>query len=69
MSRSRYDLQIDQAIDEWTAMVQSPYVLVVAGEGVGVFLKAKDAKKELFVDTLQFLIRRTEGLGLILLTE
>ncbi len=50
-------------------MVQSPDVLVVAGEGVGVFLKAKDAKKELFVDTLQFLIRRTEGLGLILLTE
>ena len=62
---SRYDLQIDRAIDEWTVMVQCPDVLVVAGEG-GVFLKAKDAKKELFVDTLQFLIRRAEGLGLIL---
>ena len=47
-------------------MVQSPDVLVVARDGVGVFLKAKDAKKELFVDTLQFLLRRTEGLGLIL---
>ena len=32
----------------------------------GVFLKAKDAKKELFVDMLQFLIRRAGGLGLIL---
>ena len=45
---------------------QSPYVLVVAREGVCVFLKAKDAKKELFVDTLQFLLWRTEGLKLIL---
>jgi hypothetical protein len=63
---SRYNQQLDRAIDEWTAMVQSPDVLVVARNGVGVFLKAKDAKKELFVDTLQFLLRRTEGLGLIL---
>ena len=45
---------------------QSPDVLVVAREGVCVFLKAKDAKKELFVDTLQFLLWRTEGLKLIL---
>jgi hypothetical protein len=32
----------------------------------GVFLKAKDAQKELFVDMLQFVIRRAGGLGLIL---
>ena len=65
---SRYNQQLDRAIEEWTAMVhQSPDVLVVAREGVCVFLKAKDAKKELFVDTLQFLLRRTEGLKLILM--
>ena len=45
---------------------QSPDVLVVSREGVCVFLKAKDEEKELFMDTLQFLIRRTEGLGLII---
>ena len=59
---SRYDLPLDRTIDEWTAVVQASSSLQ---EG-GVFLKAKDAKKELFVDTLQFSIRRAGGLGLIL---
>ncbi|KAL3765456.1 hypothetical protein ACHAW5_008569 [Stephanodiscus triporus] len=57
---SAYDLPLDRTIDEWTAVVQAPSSLQ---EG-GVFLRAKN--KELFVDTLQYSIRRAGGLGLIL---
>ncbi len=57
-----YDLPLERTIDEWTAVVQPPSSL---REG-GVFLRAKDSRGELFVDTLQFSIRRGGGLGLIL---
>jgi hypothetical protein len=59
---SVYDLPLDRTIDEWTAVVQAPTSLQ---EG-GVFLKAKDPNRDLFVDTLQFSIKRSGGLGLIL---
>ena len=59
---SVYDLPLDRTIDEWTAVVQAPSSL----QDGGVFLKVKDANRELFVDTLQFSIRRSGGLGLIL---
>jgi len=58
----RYNLPLERIVDEWTAIVREPSALQ---EG-GMYLSAKDTKRELFVDTLQYSILRRGGLGLIL---
>lgn len=58
----RYNLPLERIVDEWTAVVREPSSL----QDGGIYLQAKDDKRELFVDTLQYSIVRRGGLGLIL---
>ena len=48
----QYNVPLIQSINEWTAVVQAESSMQEAG----IFLKVKD--KELFVDTLQYTIKR-----------
>uniref|UniRef100_A0A7S2EM48 2Fe-2S ferredoxin-type domain-containing protein n=1 Tax=Ditylum brightwellii TaxID=49249 RepID=A0A7S2EM48_9STRA len=59
---NKYNLQIEQIASEWTANVHAQTSMQ---EG-GVYLGAK-SRKELFVDTLQFEVKRAGGLGIQLL--
>ena len=55
-----YNIPLTQSINEWSAVVQAESSM----QEEGIFLKAKS--KELFVDTLQYTIKREGGLGLLL---
>lgn len=55
-----YNIPLTQSINEWSAAVQAESSM----QEEGIFLKAKS--KELFVDTLQYTIKREGGLGLLL---
>lgn len=57
----KYNLPLERCINEWTAVVQAESSLQEAG----IFLRPKD-DKGLFVDTLQYSIKRTGGMGLLL---
>jgi ferredoxin len=57
---NKYNLPLSSCIENWTAVLQAQTSMQAAG----VFLKAKDSA--LFVDTLQYTIKRSGGLGLIL---
>ena len=52
VNMDKYNVPLTQAINEWTAVVQAESSMQEAG----IFLKVKD--KELFVDTLQYTIKR-----------
>ena len=56
----QYNLPLEQSINQWTAVVQAQTSM----QEEGIYLKAKD--KEMFVDTLQFTIKREGGLGMLL---
>ncbi|KAL9184957.1 hypothetical protein ACHAXT_002734, partial [Thalassiosira profunda] len=56
----KYNLPLEGCIAEWSAVV----VPQSSMQDEGIFLKAKD--KELFVDTLQYTLKREGGLGLLL---
>jgi len=56
----QYNLPLETSINEWTAVVQTETSM----QSAGIFLQTKN--KELFVDTLQYTIRREGGLGLLL---
>lgn len=56
----KYNIPLDRSINEWTAVVQAPSSM----QEEGIYLRAKD--KDLFVDTLQYTLRREGGLGLLL---
>lgn len=58
---NKYNLPLEQSINEWTAVVQGKSSM----QDEGIFLTIKN-KKDLFVDTLQFTVKREGGLGLIL---
>eukprot|EP00584_Thalassiosira_punctigera_P023016 CAMPEP_0172553768 /NCGR_PEP_ID=MMETSP1067-20121228/51642_1 /TAXON_ID=265564 ORGANISM="Thalassiosira punctigera, Strain Tpunct2005C2" /NCGR_SAMPLE_ID=MMETSP1067 /ASSEMBLY_ACC=CAM_ASM_000444 /LENGTH=325 /DNA_ID=CAMNT_0013341999 /DNA_START=142 /DNA_END=1119 /DNA_ORIENTATION=- len=60
VNMDKYNLPLERSINEWTAVVQAESSM----QSSGIFLRAKD--KELFVDTLQFAVRREGGLGLLL---
>ena len=55
-----YNLPLERTINEWTAVVQAQTSM----QDEGIYLRAKD--KDLFVDTLQFTLKREGGLGLLL---
>ena len=52
VNMDQYNVPLIQSINEWTAVVQAESSMQEAG----IFLKVKD--KELFVDTLQYTIKR-----------
>jgi ferredoxin len=58
---NRYNLPLTACIENWTAVLQAETSM----QSAGIFLKAKDS--ELFVDTLKYTIKRSGGLGLLLL--
>jgi len=58
----QYNLPLERCINEWTAVVQTETSM----QSAGIYLRAKDEEKELFVDTLQYSIQREGGLGLLL---
>lgn len=60
VNMDKYNLPLERTINEWTAVVQAQTSM----QDEGIYLKAKD--KELFVDTLQYTIKREGGLGLML---
>ncbi|EJK49396.1 hypothetical protein THAOC_31731, partial [Thalassiosira oceanica] len=57
---SKYDLLLDEAVEDWTAVASAG----TAMQEAGVYLRSRS--KENFVDTLKFTIRRDGGLGLLL---
>ena len=57
---SQYDLSLDQAVEDWTAVASAGSAMQEAG----VYLRSRS--KENFVDTLKFTIKRDGGLGLLL---
>lgn len=58
----QYNLPLERSINEWTAVVQTETSM----QSAGIYLRAKDEDKKLFVDTLQYSIQREGGLGLLL---
>jgi len=56
----QYNLSLERSTNEWSAVVSAG----TAMQEEGIYLKARD--KELFVDTLQFTLKREGGLGLLL---
>jgi len=59
---NQYNLPLERAAEEWTAELTSQSVFLEEG----VYLGAR-SKKDLFVDTLTFEVKRAGGLGLELL--
>lgn len=57
-----YNVPLERSISEWTAVVQAQTSM----QDAGIFLRARDEDKELFVDTLRFTLKREGGLGLLL---
>jgi len=57
----KYNLSLEESINEWAAVVQTESSMQEAG----IFLKARDSDN-LFVDTLQYTLKREGGLGLLL---
>lgn len=62
VNMDQYNIPLSQSINEWTAVIQAPSSM----QDEGIFLRAKNTNKDLFVDTLQYTIKRTGGLGLML---
>lgn len=60
VNMNNYNLPLSSCIDNWTAVLQA----ATSMQAEGIFLKAKSS--ELFVDTLQYTIKRSGGLGLVL---
>jgi len=58
---NKYNLPLDQIVNEWTAILQTETSM----QAEGIFLQAKSTK-ELFVDTLRYKLKREGGLGLVL---
>ncbi|KAL7554881.1 hypothetical protein ACHAWF_018427 [Thalassiosira exigua] len=56
-----YNLPLERCVEQWTAVVQAKTSM----QAEGIYLRAKD-EEDLFVDTLQFAVRREGGLGLVL---
>eukprot|EP00571_Detonula_confervacea_P007941 CAMPEP_0172314544 /NCGR_PEP_ID=MMETSP1058-20130122/22808_1 /TAXON_ID=83371 /ORGANISM="Detonula confervacea, Strain CCMP 353" /LENGTH=329 /DNA_ID=CAMNT_0013028439 /DNA_START=79 /DNA_END=1068 /DNA_ORIENTATION=+ len=57
----QYNLSLEESINEWAAVVQAETSMQEAG----IFLKPKNTDN-LFVDTLQYTLKREGGLGLML---
>uniref|UniRef100_A0A7S2S7F1 PDZ domain-containing protein n=1 Tax=Eucampia antarctica TaxID=49252 RepID=A0A7S2S7F1_9STRA len=57
---NRYNVPLEQAADEWKAVLQAESSM----QAEGIFLSVHNAKKDLFVDTLSFDIDRSNGGGL-----
>ena len=57
---SRYDLSLEEAVEDWTAVASAG----TAMQEAGVYLRSRS--KENFVDTEKFTIKRDGGLGLLL---
>lgn len=60
VNMDKYNLPLETSINEWSAAVQAASSM----QAEGIFLQVKN--KELFVDTLQYTIKREGGLGLLL---
>jgi ferredoxin len=58
---NKYNIPMEQAVDEWTAVLQAESSM----QEEGIFLQPKN-KRDLFVDCLQYKMKREGGLGLIL---
>ncbi len=58
---NKYNIPVEQILDEWTALLTPKSTM----QEEGIYLNVKN-KQELFVDTLQYTVRREGGLGLIL---
>lgn len=58
---NKYNLPLEDIINEWTAVLQPQTSM----QAEGIFLKPKNTR-DLFVDTLQYKVKREGGLGLIL---
>lgn len=58
---NQYNLPLEQAVLEWTAILQPKTSM----QDEGIFLETK-TKRGLFVDSLQYKVKREGGLGLIL---
>ena len=58
---NKYNLPLENVVNEWTAVVQPKTSM----QDEGIFLKTK-TKDGLFIDTLQYKVKREGGLGLIL---
>ena len=58
---NKYNLPLEDVVNEWTAVVQPKTSM----QDEGIFLKSK-TKEGLFIDTLQYKVKREGGLGLIL---
>ncbi|KAL7489930.1 hypothetical protein ACHAW6_015669 [Cyclotella cf. meneghiniana] len=61
VNMNQYNLPLSQSISQWTAVLQSRTSL----QEEGIFLRPKNTR-DLFVDTLQFRVKREGGLGLLL---
>lgn len=57
----QYNLPLESSLNEWAAVVQA----ATSMQEEGIFLKARDSDN-LFVDTLQYTLKREGGLGLLL---
>lgn len=58
---NKYNLSLDQVVNEWSAVLQPGSSM----QEEGIFLQPKN-KRALFVDCLQYRLKREGGLGLIL---
>lgn len=58
---NKYNLPVEDVVNEWTAVVQPKTSM----QDEGIFLNSK-TKDGLFIDTLQYKVKREGGLGLIL---
>ena len=58
---NKYNIPLSQSINEWTAVIQT----ATSMQEEGIFLQPKN-KRDLFLDTLQYTVKREGGLGLLL---
>ncbi len=58
---NKYNVPLDTSVNEWTAVLQPGNSM----QDEGIFLQSKN-KKDLFVDCLQYKVKREGGLGLVL---
>jgi ferredoxin len=61
VNMDQYNLPLEEAVLEWTAILQPKTSM----QDEGIFLQTK-TKRGLFVDSLQYKVKRVGGLGLIL---
>ena len=61
VNMDKYNIPLSQSVEQWTAVLQAKSSM----QEEGIFLQAKN-DKELFVDTLNFCVKREGGLGLLL---